>query len=201
MTVTVMVVTMDDWKADGWVGKLVWSMASLRETMMVHSLDVKMAVAMDAPMADSKVSQSGRSMAQSWAAMTAPSTAETTEIDSVAVRAVKTDSSMVVRSVAMLGDQKAGTTVASLVVHLDCMWEYWTVAVWGFGMAAHSGQRWVVQMAARSVVMLGDQKAGLTVASLVVRLDCLREYWTVAVWDFGMADHSGQRWVVQMVDG
>jgi hypothetical protein len=121
-------------------------MASLRETMMVRCSDVKMAVPMDAPMADSKVCQSGRSMAQSWAAMTARSTAETTEIDSAAVRAVLTDNSMVVRSVAMSGDQKAETKVYPWVVRLGCMWEHWTVAVKGFGTADHWDQRWVVSM-------------------------------------------------------
>ena len=124
MTVTAMVVMMDDTRVDGWVDTTAWSMASLRETMMVLRLDVKMAVAMDALMADSKVSQLGRSMAQSWAAMTARSTAETTEIDSVAVRAVKTDSSMVVRSVAMSGDQRAETKVCPWAERLGCMWEY-----------------------------------------------------------------------------
>jgi hypothetical protein len=99
-------------------------MASLRETMMVRCSDVKMAVAMDEPMADLMVSQSGRSMAQSWAAMTALPTAETTEIDSAAVKAVTTDSSMVVRSVAMLGDQKAETKVCPWAERLDSMWEH-----------------------------------------------------------------------------
>lgn len=121
---TVMVVPMDDTRADGSVDTTVWSMASLRETMMVRSLAVKMAVPMDAPMADSMVCQSGRSMVQSWAAMTALPTAETTEIDSVAVRAVLTDSSMVVRSVAMLGAQKAEMMVSPWAERLDCMWEH-----------------------------------------------------------------------------
>ena len=94
--------------------------------MMVRCLDVKMAVAMDAPMADSKVCQSGRSMAQSWAAMTALPTAETTEIDSVAVRAVTADRSMVV---VILGDQKAEMTVALLVERLDWVRDHWKVAV------------------------------------------------------------------------
>ena len=68
-------------------------------------------------------------------------------------------------------------------------------------MVDHLGQRWVVQMVAMSVAMSGDEKAETTVASLVVCLDCLREHWKVAAWDFGMADCSGQRWVVLMADG
>jgi hypothetical protein len=176
-------------------------MASMRETMMVLCLDVKMAVAMDALMADSKASQLGRSMAQSWAAMTALSTAETTEIDSVAVRAVLMDSPMVFRSVAMLGDQKAGTTVCPWVEHLGCMWEHWKVVVKGLRMADHWGEWWVVQMAARSVAMSGDQKAEMMVCPWVEHLDCMWEHWTVDVKGVGMADRWGQQWVVSMVDG
>jgi hypothetical protein len=93
---------------------------------MVLCLGVKMAVAMGALMAASKVSQLGRSMAQSWAAMMAPPTADTTEIDSAAVRAVTTDHSMVV---VILGAQKAEMTVALLVERLDCVREHWKVAV------------------------------------------------------------------------
>ena len=146
MTVTVMVVAMDDWKADGWVGKSVWSMASKKEMMMVRCLDVTMVVATDAQTADSMVCQSGRSMAQSWAAMMVLSTADTTEIDSAVVRAVMTDNSMVVRSVARLEDQKAETKACPWDEHLGCRWECWTVAVKAYGMVDRWGQRWVVSM-------------------------------------------------------
>lgn len=111
----------------------------------------KLAKLMVPQMADSKVRQSGRSMVQSWAAMTALMTVESTEIDSVVARAAMTDSSMEVWSVAMSGAQKVGTTAYPWVEHLDCMWEYWTVAVTAVGMADHWGQRWVAQTVDRWV--------------------------------------------------